>query len=101
MFWPPRGCPFELSEELTGIYFTGVHSDYYVGDTWYPSWASDDKMYSGWTDGRTDGVACTSYTARPRTGNGVMIGDRHIPSSRLRSQFVTSKRQIPAWSIGT
>jgi len=55
---PPQDCPFEQSKELVGILFTGVHSDYEVADTWYPSWASDGNLYSPWTDGwapRLDG----------------------------------------------
>ncbi|MHC4648308.1 MAG: hypothetical protein ACYTBJ_22855 [Planctomycetota bacterium] len=37
----PEDCPFERSPSLMGIRFTGRHSDYTCGDTWYPSWASD------------------------------------------------------------
>lgn len=49
---PPLDCPFAESEELTGLKFLGVKSGFHFGDTWYPSWASDDKLYSPWTDGR-------------------------------------------------
>ena len=48
----PADCPFERSPSLTGVRFTGRHSDYTCGDTWYPSWASDGNLYSPWTDGR-------------------------------------------------
>jgi hypothetical protein len=52
--WPaavPADCPFPRSPTLTGIYFTGQHSDYQCGDTFYPSWASDGNLYSpGCTD---------------------------------------------------
>jgi hypothetical protein len=34
---PPKDCPFPPSQQLGGIFFTGVHSDYHCGDTWYPS----------------------------------------------------------------
>jgi hypothetical protein len=74
----PDGCPFELSRTLTGIYFTGRHSDYRCGDTFYPSWASDGNLYSPWTDGVTDGVRCSSGGGLEtgfRTGHAVMIGD--------------------------
>ena len=37
-----------------GIGFTGRHAEYTQADTWYPSWASDDNMYSPWTDGSVD-----------------------------------------------
>ena len=73
---PPRDCPFKPSAELTGIYFTGRHSDYRCGDTWYPSWASDGNLYSPWTDGRTDGVSCSSGAGKKaQTAHAVMIGD--------------------------
>ncbi|MCK4855388.1 MAG: hypothetical protein KAT31_14015, partial [Bacteroidales bacterium] len=40
----PGDCPFERSKDITGILFTGTSSDYRVADTWYFSWASDDKL---------------------------------------------------------
>ena len=55
---PPADCPFEQSEDITGVMFTGRSSNYYLADTWYFSWASDDKLYSPFTDGsvpRLDG----------------------------------------------
>lgn len=73
---PPADCPFKRSKTLTGIYFTGVHSDYRCGDTWYPSWASDGNQYSPWTDGSTDGIGCSSDGgAKTHTANAVMMGD--------------------------
>jgi len=51
-------CTFEQSKELTGIKFLGLKSGFHVGDTWYPTWADDGKLYSPWTDGgciRLDG----------------------------------------------
>ena len=71
----PDDCPFPKSTSLTGIFFTGHHSDYRIGDTWYPCWASDGNLYSPWTDGTTDGVNCNSASgATAKTGHGVMIG---------------------------
>ena len=49
----PEDCPFEQSKVLTGIKFLGVKSGYHYGDTWYPTWASNDTLYSPWTDGKT------------------------------------------------
>lgn len=72
---PPAGCPFPASQELVGVLFTGVHSDYRCGDTWYPSWASDGHQYSPWTDGVTDGVGSSSGGEKAVTGQAVMIGD--------------------------
>jgi hypothetical protein len=74
----PADCPFEPSKSLTGVRFTGRHSDYRVGDTFYPSWASDGNMYSPWTDGTTDGIESWSGRGggvKAETGHAVMIGD--------------------------
>jgi hypothetical protein len=48
---PPEDCPFAPSTELIGLTFTGRHAEYTDADTWYPSWAADDNLYSPWTDG--------------------------------------------------
>jgi len=72
---PPKDIPFEQSKEFVGILFTGVHSDYRVADTWYPSWASDDNLYSPWTDGQTDGMRSSSGGRNATTGQAVMIGN--------------------------
>lgn len=74
----PEDCPFEMSEDFAGVRFTGKHSDYLVGDTFYPSWASDGNLYSPWTDGVTDGVRASSgggIKNGHKTGHAVMIGD--------------------------
>ena len=75
---PPADHPFELSTDILGLAFTGVHSDYHVADSWYPSWAANDTLYSPWTDGTTDGMESWSFPrARQRavTGHGMLIGD--------------------------
>jgi len=78
----PAGCPFEPSKELTGIGFLGIKSGFHYGDTWYPAWASNDTLYSPWTDGttkRSDGYSDESSSGDGKlhnfTGQGVMIGD--------------------------
>jgi len=72
----PDDCPFEPSQTVTEIFFTGRHSDYHCGDTFYPSWASDGNLYSPWTDGKTDGIGCSSGRGdNAHTGHAVMIGD--------------------------
>ncbi|WP_139958305.1 DUF4185 domain-containing protein [Flavicella sediminum] len=76
--WPnhtPGESPFEQSDDFKTLYFTGKNSDYYVGDTFFPTWASNGNLYSPFADGTTDGA--TSYSADPTssTGNVVMIGD--------------------------
>ncbi len=72
---PPVHCPFPQAREWNGIWFTGTHSDYHCGDTWYPSWAANGMLYSPWTDGVTAGVRSGSGGSRATTGNAVMIGD--------------------------
>lgn len=78
----PADCPFIQSDEFTGIKFLGIKSGYHYGDTWYPSWAENDTMYSPWTDGRTkrlDGYTDWSQSwvdsVHITTGQGVIIGD--------------------------
>ncbi len=72
----PEDCPFERSKTLTGIFFTGRHSDYRCGDTFYPCWASDGNLYSPWTDGKTDGIVSVSGRGEnAHTGHAMMIGD--------------------------
>jgi len=38
--------PFEQSESLIGIRFPGKKSGLVIGDTWYPTWADDNRLYS-------------------------------------------------------
>jgi hypothetical protein len=78
----PSDCPFAPSEELTGICFLGLKSGYHYGDTWYPTWASNDTLYSPWTDGvtrRIDGFDDASSSGagpdRNETGQGVIAGN--------------------------
>ena len=65
----PRDCPFEPSREWTGIEFLGVHSDFRFADTWYPSWAADDHLYSPWTDGPLHNENSTSDAIAPDTNS--------------------------------
>lgn len=82
----PKDCPFEQSKELSGIKFLGIKSGYHYGDTWYPTWAENDTLYSPWTDGETqrlDGYWDNSQsygvpaelTTGQRTGHGIITGD--------------------------
>jgi hypothetical protein len=87
----PADCPFENSHELTRIRFLGVHRSFPFGDTWYPSWAADNNLYSPWTDGSVAGQEANSdgwtedlrgtiapYNVQLRkadTSQAVMIGD--------------------------
>ena len=72
----PSDCPFPRSPSLTGLFFTGRHSDYRCGDTFYPSWARAGNLYSPWTDGGLEGmVSGSSHGEKAKTGHAVMIGD--------------------------
>ena len=78
----PEDCPFKQSKEFTGIKFLGIKSGYHYGDTWYPTWASNDTLYSPWTDGKTkrlDGYKDNSRSwvdpVHITTGQGVITGD--------------------------
>jgi hypothetical protein len=78
----PADCPFEQSMYFAGIKFLGLKSGYHYGDTWYPSWASNDTLYSPWTDGITkrpdgydEGSSSGDGPAHNYTGNGVITGD--------------------------
>ncbi|MEI6655661.1 MAG: hypothetical protein WCP45_12910 [Verrucomicrobiota bacterium] len=75
----PANCPFGLSKAISGILFTGKNKTYTGADTWYPSWASDDKLYSPFTDGSVDKVFSESgynfdQLKQPVTGFAVIEG---------------------------
>lgn len=71
---PPTNCPFSPLKRITGLAFTGRHAEYANADTWYPSWASDDKLYSPWTDGEVNGVRCISFDRHAATGFATVVG---------------------------
>ncbi len=73
---PPDHCPFEQSSDISAIAFTRKYVSYTDADTWYPSWAADGNMYSGWTDGEIILESSQSGGgARARTGNAKITGD--------------------------
>lgn len=72
---PPTNCPFAPSTAIAGIRFTGRHAEYTAADTWYPSWASDGRMYSPWTDGIVNGLRSNSAGKNATTGSATIIGD--------------------------
>lgn len=58
----PKDCPFPPSELFGELRFTGKTRCYPNADTRYPSWASDGKCCSPFTDGVTEGVFSRSWT---------------------------------------
>eukprot|EP01006_Ploeotia_vitrea_P034405 TRINITY_DN65748_c6_g6_i1.p1 TRINITY_DN65748_c6_g6~~TRINITY_DN65748_c6_g6_i1.p1 ORF type:complete len:405 (+),score=2.05 TRINITY_DN65748_c6_g6_i1:14-1228(+) len=84
--WPsavPTNCPYPKSTLFTSIsFFNQASYPLTHADTWFPSWASNDNMYSSWTDGLvyTPGthkeVRCySSLKQRADTGTAVLEGD--------------------------
>ena len=72
---PPADCPFERSPDFADIGFTGRQAAYTQADTWYPSWASDGRMYSPWTDGTVHGLRANSAGKNATTGFATILGD--------------------------
>ncbi len=94
---PPQDCPFEQSKIATALRFTGRYTNFKhknnntiwgdknglssLADTWYPTWAGDDRLYSPFTDGicpRIDGGADKSISwtgERATTGQAMLEGD--------------------------
>jgi len=79
LIWPskmPDDCPFPASKNITGIVFTGRHKEYTDADTFYPSWASDNILYSPWTDGAIGKEECASWKGdNAHTGQAKILGD--------------------------
>jgi hypothetical protein len=73
---PPTDCPFEQSIDIAGIEFTGRHAEYGEADTWYLSWASDDKMYSPYMDGSVQDSAGKQASHK---ASGVAVAEGHNP----------------------
>jgi hypothetical protein len=83
--WPdavPAGSPFEESAKFSGTTFTGRHTRYTVSDTYYPSWAADGKLYTGFMDGACNqafsyggGFGNSPYDNLTGMGTAVISGD--------------------------
>jgi len=96
----PADSPFQQSKELIGIKFLGIKSGFHFGDTWYPSWADDDKLYSPWTDGscwRLDGSSENSNSGdgdHATTGQAVIEGDDPL-SLKVFSLGINKASSLP------
>ena len=76
---PPADCPFEASEAVVGISFTGRNKTYARADTWYSSWASDDRLYSPFTDGSVYLPRADGKTERVFSGSGYNFEELKSP----------------------
>jgi len=95
----PSDCSFKQSKELKGIKFLGIKSGFHVADTWYPTWADDDKLYSPFTDGgcpRLDGSYESSGSGgeNATTGQAVIEGDAPL-SLKVYSLGLSKASPIP------
>jgi hypothetical protein len=70
----PEDCPFERSEDIKKVVFTGRYANYTGADTWYLQSAPDGNMYSPWTDGNMDGFSVNSNIRSQSTGQAKIIG---------------------------
>lgn len=72
----PKDCPFEQSDTYKGVRFTGKHAAYTNADTYYPTWAENDTLYSPWTDGKIGDVGINSSKGpKAMTGAVSIVGD--------------------------
>lgn len=69
----PDEAPFKKSPY--NIEFTGRYANYTKADTWYPTWASDDNLYSPWTDGSIGTAKAFSGGENATTGQAKIEGD--------------------------
>jgi hypothetical protein len=91
---PQFMIPWPKSKDLLGWqYLSGANPGYGGGnhvagsaDTWYPSWAADNKLYTSWTDGSvhddvTGRIVTSGSGGKPAagynstTGQAVIVGD--------------------------
>jgi hypothetical protein len=60
---PPAGSPFSPSTSIHELIFTGRQAMYGAADNWFPTWGSDDNLYSPWTYGTVNGLDAGSRFA--------------------------------------
>lgn len=75
----PNDFPLPLSKDITGyLYAPECAARYANADTWFVSWAADDLLYSGFTDGTVNNVSSGSGAGQPNsdttTGHAMLMG---------------------------
>ncbi|CAF1392113.1 unnamed protein product [Rotaria sordida] len=91
----PDNFPLPLSSELsTYLYTPDCTSHYESVDTWFLSWAADDLLYSGFTDGTVDHTSNSSGAANPdldtTTGHTIIIGSNLLNLTIISLDVCTS-----------
>lgn len=71
----PREAPFQASPTFSGLRMSGPLATYTVADTWYPTWAADDDLYTPFTDGCVFGLKVMSLGEEASTGHARIQGD--------------------------
>ena len=74
----PRDTPFAASPFQIGMKQVGGFATYTIADTWYPSWGTDDNLYSPFTDGYVHGVPSNSAGVGATTGHAVIRGSNPL-----------------------
>ncbi len=74
----PDYCPFEQSEDISKVVFTGRYANYTGADTWYLQSGGDGNLYSCWTDGVIDGFATNSSVRSNSVGQARITGNNPI-----------------------
>jgi hypothetical protein len=91
----PSDFPLPLSKDISSyLYAPDCAARYGGADTWFVSWAADDLLYSGFTDGRVDNVTSISYAYHPNsnttTGHVMLMGSNPLNLTILSPGIFTS-----------
>jgi hypothetical protein len=102
---PPSNCPFEKSKAIIGIRFKRRAIHYKAPDTFYPTCASDDNLYSPITDGNLYGFNFNSFKDKDAvTGAVKIIGNNPLnldiyPVSVYKSSAEPYSGRYPCGSL--
>jgi hypothetical protein len=90
---PPRDCPFDESDVIGSCTFTGRYATYTSADTWYPSWSTDGRLYSPFTDTIGDGV--NGVLSRSGEADAAVVGHAVITGDNPLDLAVIDPGTIP------
>ncbi|CAF1477974.1 unnamed protein product [Rotaria sordida] len=91
----PDNFPLPFSEDLsTYLYAPDCASRYESADTWFVSWAADDLLYSGFTDGTVGNISSSSGAVHPNTntttGHAIIMGSNPLNLTIISPGVFTS-----------